>query len=173
MVDEPQEKTALSKHSRKHYAIVFAVLFLILTVILLFVLDKTVGLQNLLSPSAGIEEGLLLKKNAANRVLKDRNYMDLDKSISITLYDEQQQAVFLNIGLTLELQLDSDRAEIRKLLPTIYDSVETYLRGVRVGELSGTQGIYRVREELLFRINRLIAPITVNDVLFREFQFDK
>jgi flagellar FliL protein len=34
--------------------------------------------------------------------------------------------------------------------------------------LKGSAGIYRLREELLARVNNAIAPGKVNDVLFKE-----
>jgi len=54
------------------------------------------------------------------------------------------------------------------LLPRIIDNFQVYLRELRVGDLKGSAGIYRLREELLTRVNSAIAPSKVKGVLFKE-----
>jgi len=39
---------------------------------------------------------------------------------------------------------------------------------LRVDDLRGSAGIYRLREELLARINIAVRPAKVKDVLFKE-----
>ena len=41
-------------------------------------------------------------------------------------------------------------------------------RELRKEDLNGSQGVFRLKEELLMRINSSAAPIKVNDVLFKE-----
>jgi flagellar FliL protein len=48
------------------------------------------------------------------------------------------------------------------------DAVNTYLRELRASDLSGSAGIQRLREELLIRANKSLAPVKINDVLFKE-----
>jgi flagellar FliL protein len=43
-----------------------------------------------------------------------------------------------------------------------------YLRAVRPEELEGTQGVYRIKEELLARTNEAVRPAQVRSVLIRE-----
>ena len=46
---------------------------------------------------------------------------------------------------------------------------QVYLRELRVeDELSGSAGVYRLKEELLARVNAAVEPINVTDVLFKE-----
>ena len=42
------------------------------------------------------------------------------------------------------------------------------MREIRVEELQGSHGLYRIREELLMRVNAAAKPAKVRDVLFRE-----
>jgi flagellar FliL protein len=53
-------------------------------------------------------------------------------------------------------------------MPRIVDNFQIYLRELRVDDLRGSGGIYRLREELLARVNAAVAPVKVNDVLFKE-----
>ncbi len=169
MAEATQQKKAPKTHTKKHYVILFLVIFILLATGLLIFLENTIGLDRLLNPTAQVEESIRLRKESVNRVIKNRRYMNIEDVINATLYDEQERSVFLSIRLSLELQLDDDRDQIQKVVPIIVDSIQSYLRSIRPDELAGTQGIYRVREELVFRINRIIAPVVINDVLFKEF----
>ncbi len=164
-----QNTPPASKHAKRQYVILILIVFIILSALLLFFLEQTIGLERILSPSVNVEDSLKLRKESVNRVIKTRRYMDIPEAIQATLYDEQQRPVFLSIRVSFELQLDNDRDEIAKVIPIILDSTQSYLRSIRPSELNGTQGIYRVREEMIFRINRIIAPVVINDVLFKEF----
>jgi flagellar protein FliL len=53
-------------------------------------------------------------------------------------------------------------------MPRIIDNFQVYLRELRVEDLRGSGGIYRLREELLTRVNAATAPAKVVDVLFKE-----
>ena len=52
-------------------------------------------------------------------------------------------------------------------MPRIVDQFQTYLRELRVRDLRGSGGIYRMQAELLWRVNQAAAPIEVKDVLFQ------
>ena len=53
-------------------------------------------------------------------------------------------------------------------MPKIIDNFQTYLRELRIDDLKGSAGMYRLREELLIRVNAGAAPIKIKDVLFKE-----
>ena len=57
---------------------------------------------------------------------------------------------------------------LQAVMPRIVDNFQVYLRELRVEDLRGSGGIYRLREELLARVNAAAAPIKVVDVLFKE-----
>lgn len=75
---------------------------------------------------------------------------------------------FLKISVSIELSRQEDVAELEKVLPRIIDNFQIYLRELRLDDLRGSAGIYRLREELLMRISAAAAPVKVHDVLFRE-----
>ncbi len=57
---------------------------------------------------------------------------------------------------------------ISAVMPRIVDNFQIYLRELRIEDLRGSDGIYRLREELLARVNAAVAPVKVTDVLFKE-----
>ncbi len=42
------------------------------------------------------------------------------------------------------------------------------MRELRLEDLGGSAGLFRLKEELLFRVNRAVEPVRVTDILFRE-----
>ena len=79
-----------------------------------------------------------------------------------------KQTSFIKMKVTLETPTDGDLDAIDSYMPRITDSFNTYLREMRSSDLAGSAGLYRLREELLLRVNKTIYPSKVNDILFRE-----
>ena len=79
-----------------------------------------------------------------------------------------KKSVFLNMKVSLELTNESDKEKIEVLMPRVIDYFQVYLRELRVEDLKGSAGMYRLREELLARVRAAVAPIRVRDVLFNQ-----
>lgn len=79
-----------------------------------------------------------------------------------------RQRTFLKIRVSLELSAPSDIAVVESVMPRIIDNFQVYLRELRLEDLQGAAGIYRLREELLVRVNAAVRPAKVKDVLFKE-----
>ena len=60
-------------------------------------------------------------------------------------------------------------ADLETKLPRILDEFNAYMRELRPEDLDGAAGIFRLKEELLMRINQAVAPTRVKDILFQEF----
>jgi len=68
----------------------------------------------------------------------------------------------------LELANQADLAAVEAVMPRVVDQFQTYLRELRVRDLRGSAGIYRLQMEVLTRVNAAVAPVEVKDVLFQE-----
>ena len=79
-----------------------------------------------------------------------------------------QKPIYFKIRVALEMNSAEDIAFAEKMLPRIVDSLQFYLREMRLEELQGSIGTYRLKEEINGRLNRILAPVKVNDVLFKE-----
>lgn len=75
---------------------------------------------------------------------------------------------FLKIKVSLELTNADDINRIENVKPRIVDNFQVYLRELRLEDLQGAAGVYRLREELLNRVNIAARPAVVKDVLFQE-----
>lgn len=88
--------------------------------------------------------------------------------ILVNLSGDGKRPNFLKIRASLELVSEKDVAAIEALKPRIIDHFQVYLRELRIEDLRGSAGLYRLREELLLRVTEAVQPIRVRDVLFQE-----
>ena len=88
--------------------------------------------------------------------------------IFVNMQTADGKATFLKLKLTLELPDDSVTHELDPNLPRLQDMFQTFLRELRPEDLSGSQGSYQLRMEILRRVNLVIAPAKVNAVLIEE-----
>jgi len=86
----------------------------------------------------------------------------------VNLNTAGRQSKFLKIRISLEIDTPEDIPRIEQIMPRIIDNFQVYLRELRIEDLRGAAGMYRLREELLTRVSAAAAPIRVKDVLFRE-----
>jgi flagellar FliL protein len=86
----------------------------------------------------------------------------------VNLNSSGRKANFLKLSISLELENKEDIPRLKAVLPRIIDNFQLYLRELRVEDLKGSAGMYRLREELLRRVNDAAAPVKVVDVLFKE-----
>lgn len=59
-------------------------------------------------------------------------------------------------------------SEVQPLLPRVEDAFQVFMRELRATDLEGSAGMYRLREELLRRVNVAVYPAKVDAVLFKE-----
>jgi len=98
---------------------------------------------------------------------EDAVFFPLEEVI-VNLNTGGRQSTFLKIKISLELADAGDISRIETVMPRIMDNFQVYLRGLRIEDLKGAAGMYRLREELLTRVNIAAAPAKINDVLFKE-----
>lgn len=86
----------------------------------------------------------------------------------VNLSGEGRRPSMLKVKLTIELDDEKDKAAMEKVKPRVLDSFQAYMRELRVEDLKGSAGIYRLREELLLRVAEAAHPAKVRDVLITE-----
>jgi flagellar FliL protein len=104
---------------------------------------------------------------AAAPAPKPSVFFDLP-DLLVNLNSTGRKTSFLKISISLDLEEQADTARIQAVMPRIIDNFQVYLRELRVEDLRGSGGIYRLREELLARVNAAASPVKVKDVLFKE-----
>lgn len=90
------------------------------------------------------------------------------EELIVNLNTGGRKSTFLKIRISLELADGGDISRIESVMPRIMDNFQVYLRELRIEDLKGSAGMYRLREELLTRVNAAAAPAKIQDVLFKE-----
>lgn len=94
-------------------------------------------------------------------------YLSLPQMI-VNIAGQDGRQTFLKLKVTLEAADEATLEQIGPAMPEIQDQFQGFLRELRVEDLAGSAGSYRLRLELLRRVNLAAAPATVNAVLIEE-----
>ena len=94
-------------------------------------------------------------------------YHELPEMV-VNLSSKEKRGQFLKMKIALEVADESVAMAMQPNLPRVLDLFQIYLRELRAQDLEGSQGIYRLKEELLKRINLAVHPSRVNRILFKE-----
>lgn len=147
-------------------------LIIVIAAVLALILGGTTAayflgyLQPVINLIAGGEQAAL-HEDAQAMVSGDAVFYDLPEML-VNLNTGDRKSVYLKIRVSLELEKVEDVPKVEGMMPRIVDNFQVYLRELRIDDLKGSAGMYRLREELLKRVNVAVSPSKVNDVLFKE-----
>jgi flagellar FliL protein len=79
-----------------------------------------------------------------------------------------ERVQYLKVKIVLEVKEEKQVEAIKPSLPRVTDIFQTYLRELRPSDLSGSAGLFRLKEDLTRRVNAAVAPNQVSAVLFKE-----
>ena len=91
-----------------------------------------------------------------------------DMMIGITGASQQERQPIIKIKVVLEIADAKTSDEIKPLLPRVEDAFQVFMRELKPSDLEGSAGMYRLKEELLRRVNVTVHPAKVDAVLFKE-----
>lgn len=94
-------------------------------------------------------------------------FYDLPDMI-VNLNSSGRQSRYLKIKVALEFGDPKVVDQIETVMPRIVDHFQVYLRELREDDLRGSAGLYRLKEELMIRVNQALRPAKIRDVLFKE-----
>jgi flagellar protein FliL len=118
---------------------------------------------------SGVADNLLGRGEHAEKAppVKPAVFFDMPELL-VNLNTGGRRVSFLKLSIALELTDPADVPKVQLLLPRLIDSFQVYLRELRLEDLRGSAGIYRLREDLLARVNEAAKPVKIKDVLFKE-----
>lgn len=91
-----------------------------------------------------------------------------DMLVNLAPEPGQPKGGFLKLKVALELKDAKVEEAVKPLMPRVEDAFQTYMRELRPSDLAGSAGLYRLREELLRRVNVAIHPAKAEAVLFKD-----
>jgi flagellar FliL protein len=105
-------------------------------------------------------------KDAVAEAPKTLFYDLPDMTVNLSASPDRPQ--YLRVKVTLEVDNSHVIDALKPVMPRVIDTFQTHLRELRVTDLEGSAGLFRLRDELTRRVNLAIAPNRVRAVLFRE-----
>jgi flagellar FliL protein len=94
-------------------------------------------------------------------------FLEIPKMI-VSLSSDDDQPRYLSLSVQLELETTDDREAIEDVMPRVVDQFQSFLRELRVQDLRGTKGLYRLKLELLGRVNAAAYPVEVKNILLQD-----
>ncbi len=79
----------------------------------------------------------------------------------------------LKIKITLELSNIEDLKVIEVIISKLNDVILGHVIELRLNELEGTEGLYWLKEELLYRLNLAASPVKIKDLNFSVFELQR
>lgn len=79
-----------------------------------------------------------------------------------------ERVQYLKVKIVLEVKEEKQVEAIKPTLPRVTDIFQTYMRELRASDISGSAGLFRLKEELTRRVNAALSPSQVSAVLFKE-----
>lgn len=167
---EAEEAEAGGKKGKKKLVIIVGVLLVIVVVAMALLMGGKPKLDAHGNPI--LEEKELspeekAAKDAAALAAAKPVYYELPEFL-VNLNSTTSRVSFLKMSVTLELNNIASVAVMDANKPRIQDIFNTYLRELRPSDIQGSSGIYRLRTELLSRLNSTIENGAVKDILFSE-----
>ncbi|MAI07888.1 MAG: flagellar basal body protein FliL [Magnetococcales bacterium] len=117
---------------------------------------------------ATVEKGPELDENGKPIPPKPSAYFYEVPEILVNLASGGSATRYLKLKVNLEVKTEQDLTQLEYMMPRIVDDFQLYLRQLRVEDLNGSSGIYRLKEDLLMRANQAAAPLQISNVLFKE-----
>lgn len=103
----------------------------------------------------------------AEQAVQTSIYIDLEDFI-VNLVSSSSQPRFLKLTVSVEVGTEIDKNQVIANMPKIRDTFQVYLRQLKPDDLQGSQSLFRLKEELLFRLNKTLYPVVLKDIFFNE-----
>src|SRR5580698_1248881 len=88
--------------------------------------------------------------------------------ILVNIQSNDGTPAYLKLSVSLEMDNDLAKTGMTALMPRLVDQFQSYLRELRLEDLKGSEGVLRLKEELLRRADAAAAPYKVRDVLLKQ-----
>jgi flagellar FliL protein len=104
----------------------------------------------------------------AEAAAKPPSYVEVPEIMVNLVSAPGERVQYLKVKVVLEVKEERQIEAIKPSMPRVSDIFQTYMRELRAGDLNGSAGLFRLKEELTRRVNVAVAPQQVSAVLFKE-----
>ena len=99
---------------------------------------------------------------------KPSSYVEVPDMLVNLVGTPGERVQYLKVKIVLEVKEEKQVEAIKPSMPRVTDIFQTYLRELRPGDLNGSAGLFRLKEDLMRRVNAAVSPNQVSAVLFKE-----
>ncbi|ETO91911.1 MAG: flagellar basal body-associated FliL family protein [Candidatus Xenolissoclinum pacificiensis L6] len=92
--------------------------------------------------------------------------------LTINISDKNLNPYVLRVGVALEIENAHDKNILENNIPYVKDIIISFLRTLRTEDFDDSEIIFLIKEELLIRINKVVDPVFVTNVLITDFVVD-
>ena len=89
-------------------------------------------------------------------------------AMTVNLRGDGDRSQFMKLTVALEVANEEVMTEIQPRMAKVVDAFQVYMRELRKSDLEGSAGVYRLKEELLRRVNLAVYPARIESILFKE-----
>lgn len=105
---------------------------------------------------------------AKAEMVKKTAFVDLPEMTINLSANQQERQQFLKVRIALEVGDPKLVPEITTVMPRVMDTFQVYLREMRAVDFEGSAQMYRIKEELMRRVNVAVYPSKIDAVLLKE-----
>ncbi len=93
--------------------------------------------------------------------------------VEVRIQNNIGQAQILRLKLNIELSTMESIPVIDSLTAKLSDAIISHIISLTTEELSGSEGLYWLRKELLYRLNLISSPIKITNLNFKNIEIIK
>jgi len=141
--------------------------FLILLAVALFVAGGASGFYLISSGTVDVNSTLIRSNTLeSEQSLKDVAFVPIEPMV-VTIADDQRSR---QLRFAAEIEVYPQyQDEVSFLMPRIKDTLNGYLRSIKIEHVEDTLALLRIRLHIFHRLDVIVGPNKISDVLVTEF----
>ncbi len=105
----------------------------------------------------------------SNHLVQHESILPLDEFIIKVTKKDGDGYVYVRLNLALELNTQQEMNAVQEQIPKVRDAIYNYIYSLSESDLNKSSAIYFLREKITWRLNKVLSPIRINNVLFNDF----
>ena len=112
---------------------------------------------------------IIKQEASADGIEKTIVFYDLPE-IKAKLKTQNENRQYLHLRISLELSSIEDIKSIEVLTPKLNDAILSHIIELAPQEIEGANGLYWLKEELLYRLNLIVSPIKISNLNIKSME---
>ncbi len=118
-------------------------------------------------PEECLKSAELEEEGESNAYIEPGVFLEIPNLI-VNFSSSSGRPKYLKLSIQIEVPDEDSKKKLEAAIPRIVDHFQTYLRELRLEDLKGSSGLYRMRIELKSRVASAVPGVEIRDVLFQE-----